>query len=299
MACRAPCSAPRRRSASRARGQQVHSGCSPAQACSTASTVANFASRSSVRMVGKIMKKLPALCRASASAGRTHTGSNCSASSATGVWPAGMRATRNGTSKRRGRSRSVIQCASTIDLVRRQRQSARAALRGEGRGARSSAAMSCAPAGRPSAWRASRTPSSSKLSRIAAIACVRRRSLCVGRRAAVSWACASAASMPPPGNTYAPGRKAGGSRAPRHQHLDALRAVSRSSRTVAAGRGAAGSRCGCRSWEARTMPRIIGKRQAAENPSIRRLVLLRMRRYSRFSAEVNMKIKHWLAASAC
>ena len=77
------------------------------------------------------MKKSPASCRASASAGRTQTGSNCSVSSATGVWPSGMRATRKGTSKRRGRSRSVIQCASTNTSVGRQRQAARRALRGE------------------------------------------------------------------------------------------------------------------------------------------------------------------------
>ena len=139
-------------------------------------------SRSSVRMVGKIMKKLPAAWRASASAGRTQTGSNCSASSATGSWPSGMRATRNGTSKRRGRSRSVIQWASTntwsaASIRPRARHCATKRLRGGP--ARRCPAQSAA---RPSAWRASSTPSSSKLSRMAAMAWVRRRSSWPGRR---------------------------------------------------------------------------------------------------------------------
>ena len=164
----------------------------------------DVASRCSVRMVGKIMKNCPASCRASASAGRTQTGSNCSASSATGSWPSGMRATRNGTSKRRGRSRSVIQWASmkTLSAASRRPRAVHCATKGWWR---SMAAMSCAsainPLRGPPAWRASSTPSSSKLSRMAAMAWVRCRSLCVGRRSAAECDCASSASMPPPGNT--------------------------------------------------------------------------------------------------
>ena len=44
-------------------------------------------------------------------------------------------------------------------------------------------------------------PRAFSTSRIAAMAWVRCRSLCVGRRRAMAWACASAASTPPPGNT--------------------------------------------------------------------------------------------------
>ena len=183
------------------RGQLVHSGCSvAAQALSTSSTVANACRRSSVRMVGKMMKKLPSLWRCKASAGRTHTGSNCSDSSATGDCPAGMRATRNGTSKRRGKSRSVIQCASTktSSAASFKPRAAHWATKGC---LRFSAAMSLASAIEPSAWRANKTPSSSKLSRMAAMACVKCKSLWLARRRA--WPCeaASSASTPPPGNT--------------------------------------------------------------------------------------------------
>ncbi|MNS60414.1 hypothetical protein D3C72_934110 [compost metagenome] len=160
--------------------------------------------RCSVRMVGKIMKKLPASWRASASAGRTQQGSNCSLSSAVGSWPSGMRATRKGTSKRLGRSRSVIQCAKvktwSADSTR-PRAAHWSAKAVPAVALRSMAATSPALTARPSAWRASRMPSSSKASRIAAMACVCCVSLCVARRAAMRAAAASAASMWPPGKT--------------------------------------------------------------------------------------------------
>ena len=125
---------------------------------------------------------------------------------ATGSWPSGMRATRKGTSKRRARSRSAVQWASryTPSAARRSPRAAHCAANGWWR---SMAAMSCAsaicPWRGPSAWRASSTPSSSKLSRMAAIAWVRCRSLWVGRRSAAACVAgaASSASMPPPGKT--------------------------------------------------------------------------------------------------
>ena len=119
---------------------------------------------------------------------------------ATGSWPGGMRATRKGTAKRLGRSRSAVQCASryTASAARRRPRAATCAAKGP---RRSSAAMSAASAQRPSAWRASRMPSSSKLSRMAAMASVSCRSPCAGRQSARAWAALSCASMPPPGNT--------------------------------------------------------------------------------------------------
>ena len=93
-----------------------------------------------------------------------------------------MRATRKGTSKRRGRSRSVIQCASTNTW-------SAASTRPRARHCSISGwcAVQCRDVlahRRPGhrAWRASRTPSSSKLSRMAAMAWVRRWPSWPGRR---------------------------------------------------------------------------------------------------------------------
>jgi hypothetical protein len=142
-----------------------------------------------------------------------------------GVWPSGMRATRKGTSKRRGRSRSVTQCASTYTSAAASVRP-RACIARRRAPVRSSAAMSLsAPAGRPSAWRASSTPSSSKLSRMAAMAWVRCRSLWRGRRAACAWACRIGGVDAAAREHIGAGREAGGHGAARHQHLDALRAV--------------------------------------------------------------------------
>ena len=78
------------------------------------------------------------------------------------------------------------------DLVGRQQQAARRALVGEATVLaavlRSIAATSSALTGRPSAWRASSTPSSSKLSRMAAMACVSCTGSACGRRVAMARA---------------------------------------------------------------------------------------------------------------
>jgi tripartite-type tricarboxylate transporter receptor subunit TctC len=85
--------------------------------------------------------------------------------------------------------------------------------------------MSLASAGRPSAWRASSTPSSSKLSRIAAIAWVRRvscwRGAARGEVVRLRVLRIDAAA----GEDVGTGREAGGGRAPRHQQLEAGRGV--------------------------------------------------------------------------
>ena len=192
--------------------------------------------------MGKISKNEPSACRASASCGRTQHGSNCSNSSATGSWPSGIRATRKGTSKRRGKSRSVTQWASKNTSA--PASSSPLAWHCAANGAlRSSSAISAVVGWLPSAYRASSTPSSSKLSRMAAMACVRCRSLWLARLLDCAWLWASAASMPPPGKTYAPGAKLA-VRARRVISTSTPWAVSRSSKIVAAKRRGAGGRWG-------------------------------------------------------
>jgi len=66
---------------------------------------------------------------------------------------------------------------------------------------RSMAATSAALTGVPSAWWASSTPSSSKVSRTAVMAWISCTRLWVRRRVEIARACASASSMVPPGKT--------------------------------------------------------------------------------------------------
>ena len=176
------------------------------------------------------MKKLPAAWRASASAGRTQQGSNCSVSSATGVWPSGMRATRKGTSKRLGRSRSVIQCAKREDLVGRQQQAARART-----GRRRTVPWRCCGPWRRRPRRSTGRPSGmagqqhAQFLEALADGGDGLRELHVGsacgRRVAMACAVRVAVVDAPAGEHVGAGREAGGGGAPRHQHFDAVRRV--------------------------------------------------------------------------
>ena len=107
-------------------------------------------------------------------------------------------------------------------LVARQRQAAAPGI--ARRTAPGGPARQCRrwSAWRPSAWRASSTPSSSKLSRMAAMACVRCRSLCVARRRGlrVGWRVGGVDAAA--GKDIGAGRKAGRHGAARHQHFDAV-----------------------------------------------------------------------------
>ena len=152
------------------RGKVFHSISPCGKACSTSSsacTVGYCASRSKVVCVGNISVISPCAARCRASAGCSHSASNCSASSVTGVWPSGMRATRKGTSKRMGISSAAVQRASGNSASAANVRPSLAHCGSSGC-ARSICAISACVAQLPSAWRASSTPSSSMLSRMAA-----------------------------------------------------------------------------------------------------------------------------------
>ncbi|MNT12208.1 hypothetical protein D3C72_1471290 [compost metagenome] len=152
------------------RGRVSHSICPGGKACSTSSSACTVGYRvrcSSVVCVGNIKVISPRAARCRASAGWHHSGSNCSASSVTGVWPSGMRATRKGTSKRMGISSAAVQRASGHSASAARVSPSRAHC-GKSGWVRSICATSASVAQRPSAWRASSTPISSRLSRMAA-----------------------------------------------------------------------------------------------------------------------------------